>query len=67
MIRTQDVEARAFIGMLLSLCYVDDMPTPTRHTRSHNIDLFDRCRATILTQCKEKLNAESSIFINLKK
>lgn len=64
MIRTEDVEARAFIGMLLSLCYVDNMPTPTRN---HNMDLFDRCRTTILTQCKEKLNAKSSIFINLKK
>jgi len=63
MIRTEDVEARAFIGMLLSR-YVDNMPT---HTRNHNIDLFDRCRTTILTQCKEKLNAKSSIFINLKK
>ena len=64
MIRTENVEARALIGMLLSLCRVDDVPTPTY---DHNIDLFDRCRAAILSQCNGKLDQKSSTVINLKK
>jgi hypothetical protein len=65
MIRMEDVEARAFIGMLLSRCrVVDDVAT---RSRNHNIDLFDRCRAAVLSQCEGQLNEESPIVINLKK